>query len=93
MYIATKDLNEIKKGDVVPDRIAEDWILRYAKPCVEKVDGQRDEGGQRDEVPEDKKEETENNFDLNDDGVVDDKDVSLAAKVMGSMRGRKRKEK
>lgn len=88
MYIATKDLNEIKKGDVVPDRIAEDWILRYAKPCVEKVDGQRDGV-----LEETKEEETENNFDLNDDGVVDDKDVSLAAKVMGSMRGRKRKEK
>lgn len=41
---------------------------------------------------EEKSKESKPDFDLNNDGVVDEKDRKVAAKLLGSRRGRRKKK-
>lgn len=79
MYIALCDIDEYKKGDVVPDELGVVWKEMYAIPPVEKVEG------------EVKKHKKSDELDLNKDGVIDGKDASIASKVMHAMRKKKHK--
>lgn len=40
MYKALTEIGGYKKGDIVPDELAETWIKMYDTPPVEKVPGQ-----------------------------------------------------
>ncbi len=40
MYKALVDIGEYKKGEVVPDALAETWLKMYSVPQVERVEGQ-----------------------------------------------------
>jgi len=88
VYKAIKPIGEYKPGDIVPDEQAKIWLKRYLVPQVEFV-------GKEEPKPEKpvEEEKPKDNFDFDGNGDVDEKDRSLAAKLMGSKRGKKKKGK
>ena len=79
MYKAKVEFLWCKAKQEIPDEdVLEEWIK---KGHVEKCEGS---------VPKVKE---DIDLDFNNDGVVDEKDVSMAAKLMGKTRSKKKKSK
>jgi len=75
MYKAKEDFLNYKKGQEVPDNIhMKIWIVK----------------GHVEEIGKSKPVEKKDIFDINGDGKVDKDDRSLAAKILGSRKGRKK---
>jgi len=84
-YEAIVEFLWYKKGQIITDEDLKDSKPKYLKHWLNKqfvkvID---------EEVKETKEED--NDFDINNDGVVDDKDVSLMARALGSRGGKKKK--
>ena len=83
-FIAIINIDNYKKGEVVPDDKAKVWEVMYKQSPVQFVD-------KVSTVSVDAESLKHKEFDLNNDGVVDSKDVSLAAKTLKSANVKKKK--
>lgn len=84
MYRVKEVFLWFKIGQTIPDKEVEKEWINKGYIVQESIDNDKDK-------PEETKKEKKLNFDLNNDGKVDKKDRTIAAKVLGSSRRRRKR--